>query len=223
MISKAVTLFCPRPKKMNADLEKLAALVGATPAWVMTPVGDLQMRLSPKGQVLVGVRSFIDHVFGDLAPEDLDRRALKAQLTAPTDRDGAQRIDGVRYRHYGALKAALHELEEGAARSAVIAFPWAELEKALFTAAKASFAGASDDWAARAERYETKAAALRAAKRTFDEAFAATPAEGALTERPPKAARLADASPSVSSAEPSSSAEGLSEIEFSEEELSDSE
>jgi hypothetical protein len=191
---------------MNSTLETLATHCGGAPNDPIPTASLGRIRLSTMGHVLVQVRPLINAVFGHLEPEALDLRALYTQMSGKSDRDAAKRIDGKMYRHYGALKAALHALAfpaDSPAAAALAAYPWQEREDEMIEAASNAMKAETEGWVAKAERAATAAETLRAKKRAFDEAFAAAPSgPQTLVERPAKIARRdADEASVFSSAE----------------------
>jgi hypothetical protein len=197
---------------MNPSLETLAKLLKVAPGGLIRTANRRHLRLSPSGQVLVPVAPLLNDVFAGVAPEHLDLRALRTQMTGRSDNDPARRIDGHYYRHYGALKAALHATLADAApevKAALEAYPWKEKGDELYAAAKGAMADEAALWDGEAEELAAKVERLRACKRAFDDAFAATPESGPLAERPAKVARAADrAEDAFSSSSSSSSSDG---------------
>jgi hypothetical protein len=177
---------------MNPSLETLAKLLKVAPGGLIRTANRRHLRLSPSGHVLVPVAPLLNDVFENVAPEHLDLRALRSQMTGRSNSDPAKRIDGHYYRHYGALKAALHETLADAApavKAALAAYPWDVKERELFEAAREAMRDEAALWDGEAEELAAKVERLRARKRAFDDAFASTPESGPLTERPAKVPR----------------------------------
>jgi hypothetical protein len=191
---------------MNTHLESLTAHLGCAPNDPIPTKSVGRIHLSPLGHVLVQVRPLLNAIFANVPAEVLDRRALYSQMTGKSDRDAAKRIDGRYYRHYGALKEALHRTLRGADQTVTAAlenFPWVTTEDELYGAAKAALRATVETWAAKAQAKAAKAELLLSKKRAFDKAFEAAPATGPLVERPAKVARKDADEASLSSFSPS--------------------
>jgi hypothetical protein len=177
---------------MNADLENLSHLVDSgdcyEPMQCVYNSVTIPITHDLDGDPCVGRHRLLRAVFGDHAG---DRDALDARIAALTPE---LRQRGCKLYKWGDVRKVLFTAAETDAnlRTAIDGF-----ERALYVAVRKALAASAEGWTRRAEELEKKAAAklehaseLRELKRTFDEAFKATPETAVFTDRPPKVARV---------------------------------
>lgn len=191
---------------MNADLEKLVKLVDGGDCWEIIPFAykgvALPIAHASDGDPLVGWRRFQRAVLG---PFPLDLSAFDA-LEPDISRGKCNLYT------WDAIRKLLSPIAE---TNPDLRAELDNFERALYAGVRTFLAAAAECWVRGADELEKKAAAklaeankLRERKRTFDEAFAATPETGVFTERPPKVARVdSEEEKSSSYSEPQSESE----------------
>lgn len=190
---------------MNADLEKLVKLVDGGDCWEIIPFAykgvALPIAHASDGDPLVGWRRFQRAVLGPF-PLDLSAfDALKPEMCRG-------KCNLYMWADIRKLLSSAAETDPNL-RTELEAF-----ERALYAAIRTAVAAQGDHLTRNADELEKQAAEkldeakqLRERKRTFDEAFAATPETGVFTERPPKVARVDAEEKSSSYSEPQSESE----------------